>query len=167
MHPLLPGDHEDGGAHPLGARRPHQRGHLPGRELDNDYSVCTVDICPVGALTSREFRFKQRVWFLTSSNSVCQECARGCSVRVDTYKGEILRLVPRDNPQVNGPWMCDYGRLVSERLKDITVLARPKVRQGGKLQAVAWPGSPRSSTRSSGPSTGEEPRTWRSSGRGA
>jgi NADH-quinone oxidoreductase subunit G len=112
---------------------------FPGRELSNDYSVCTVDVCPVGALTSKEFRFKQRVWFLTSSNSVCQECARGCSVRVDTYKGEILRLVPRENPQVNGPWMCDFGRLVSERLKETTVLARPKVRQDGKLAPVAWP----------------------------
>ena len=112
---------------------------FPGRALDNDYSVCTADVCPVGALTSKEFRFKQRVWFLTSANSVCNECSRGCSVRVDTYKGEVMRLVPRDNPQVNGPWMCDYGRLVSERLKEMTVLARPKVRQGANLQAVGWP----------------------------
>ena len=112
---------------------------FPGRELNNDYSVCTVDICPVGALTSREFRFKQRVWFLTSANSVCQDCSRGCSVRVDTYKGEVLRLVPRDNPQVNGPWMCDHGRLVSERLKDMTVVARPKVVQEGKPRPVPWP----------------------------
>ena len=113
---------------------------FPGKQLDNPYSVCTVDVCPVGALTSKEFRFKQRVWFLTSTNSVCQECSRGCSVRVDTYKGEVLRLVPRDNPKVNGPWMCDYGRLVSERMKDLTVLARPKVREGGRLTAVPWPG---------------------------
>jgi NADH-quinone oxidoreductase subunit G len=111
---------------------------FPGRELSNDYSVCTVDICPVGALTSREFRFKQRVWFLTSGNSVCQDCARGCSVRVDTYKGEVLRLVPRDNPQVNGPWMCDYGRLVSERLKEMNVVAQPKVAAGGKPQSLPW-----------------------------
>lgn len=112
---------------------------FPGLDLNNDYSVCTVDVCPVGALTSREFRFKQRVWFLTSANSVCNECSRGCSVRVDTYKGEVLRLVPRDNPHVNGPWMCDYGRLVSERLKQMKVLARPKVKQDGTLRAVGWP----------------------------
>ncbi len=111
---------------------------FPGRKLDNPYSVCTVDVCPVGALTSREFRFKQRVWFLTSANSVCPECSRGCSVRMDTYKGEVMRLVPRDNPKVNGFWMCDYGRLWSERIKDVEPLARPKVALDGKLQALPW-----------------------------
>ena len=127
---------------------------FPGRELDNDYSVCTVDICPVGALTSREFRFKQRVWFLTSGNSVCQECARGCSVRVDTYKGEVLRLVPRDNPQVNGPWMCDYGRLVSERLKEMNVVAQPKVAGGGRRQPLPVDGLRRGARRQAGPLQG-------------
>lgn len=101
---------------------------FPGRKLDNPYSVCTVDICPVGALTSKEFRFKERVWFLTSANSVCPECARGCSVRMDAYKNEILRLVPRENPQVNAFWMCDYGRLLSERLQGSKPAARPLVR---------------------------------------
>lgn len=103
-------------------------GTFPGRKLDNPYSVCTVDICPVGALTSKEFRFKERVWFLTSVHSVCPECARGCSVRMDAYKNEILRLVPRENPQVNGYWMCDHGRLLSERLREQTPAARPLVR---------------------------------------
>lgn len=112
---------------------------FPGRSLDNPYSVCTADVCPVGALTSKEFRFKQRVWFLTSANSVCPECSRGCSVRMDTYKGEVMRLVPRDNPKVNGFWMCDYGRLWSERVKELQTLARPKILLEGKLQAMAWP----------------------------
>ena len=111
---------------------------FPGRELDNPYSVCTVDICPVGALTSREFRFKERVWFLKSVNSVCQECARGCSVRVDAYKGEVLRLVPRDNPQVNGPWMCDYGRLITERMKGLDLAGRPLLRSGSAWQGYEW-----------------------------
>ena len=111
---------------------------FPGRKLDNPYSVCTVDICPVGALTSKEFRFKQRVWFLTAVNSVCHECSRGCSVRMDTYKGEVLRLVPRDNPLVNGPWMCDYGRLWTERVKDLTVAARPRIREGKELLTLTW-----------------------------
>jgi len=101
---------------------------FPGRKLDNPYSVCTVDICPVGALTSKEFRFKERVWFLSSANSVCPECSRGCAVRYDTYKGEVLRLVPRNNPKVNGPWMCDYGRLLSERLRDVETKDRPGLR---------------------------------------
>ncbi len=104
---------------------------FPGRKLDNPYSVCTVDICPVGALTSKEFRFKERVWFLSSASSVCPECARGCSVRFDTYKGEVLRLVPRANPEVNGPWMCDYGRLLSERLAGVPTKDRPGFRTDG------------------------------------
>lgn len=111
---------------------------FPGRKLDNPYSVCTVDICPVGALTSKEFRFKQRVWFLTAVNSVCPECSRGCSVRMDTYKGEVLRLVPRDNPKVNGPWMCDYGRLLSERLKGLALAARPVLKAGGSARSMPW-----------------------------
>jgi len=111
---------------------------FPGRKLENPYSVCTADICPVGALTSKEFRFKERVWFLSSSNSVCPECSRGCSVRYDAYKGEILRLVPRDNPQVNGPWMCDWGRLLTERIRGVERPDRPAVRFGEKLAGYSW-----------------------------
>ena len=111
---------------------------FPGTKLDNPYSGCTVDTCPVGALTSKEFRFKERVWFLTSANSICPECSRGCSVRYDSHKGEILRLVPRDNPQVNGPWMCDHGRLLSERIKGLDRLDRPAFRRGESLEKHTW-----------------------------
>lgn len=113
-------------------------GTFPGRALDNPYSVCTVDICPVGALTSREFRFRERVWFLSSANSVCPECARGCSARYDTYKGEVMRLVPRDNPKVNGYWMCDHGRLLSERLRGLERMDRPALREGDRLRPYPW-----------------------------
>lgn len=106
-----------------------------GRKLDNDYSVCTADICPVGALTYKEFRFKERVWFLQASNSVCPECGRNCSIRVDSYKGEILRIVPRFNPRVNNYFMCDYGRLISERIKDKEVKELPSERIDGELVA--------------------------------
>ena len=99
---------------------------FPGRALDNPYSVCTVDICPVGALTSREFRFKERVWFLSSANSVCPECSRGCSVRFDTYKGEVLRLVPRENPKVNG--------LLDVRLRPPTFRALEVAGPGGQAE---------------------------------
>lgn len=85
-------------------------GVAPGRELDNAYSVNTVDICPVGALTSRDFRFKKRVWMLKSTDSICPGCATGCNVRVDHEAGRIYRLKPRRNAQVNGSWMCDEGR---------------------------------------------------------
>ena len=86
-------------------------GIFPGRELDNDYSGNVVDICPVGALTLKEFRFRKRVWFVRDVPSVCGSCAQGCNVNLGTSANQIWRLTPRENPQVNGWWMCDEGRL--------------------------------------------------------
>lgn len=84
---------------------------FPGRDLDNDYSMCVVDLCPVGALTARDFRFKCRVWLLTSTDSVCTGCSNGCSVHLDHFRNEVQRYRPRYNPRVNDYWMCDEGRL--------------------------------------------------------
>ncbi len=83
----------------------------PGRELDSNYSLNTVDICPVGALTSRDFRFKMRVWFLKETKSFCTSCATGCNTIIGVRENTIYRQTPRDNPDVNDCWMCDYGRL--------------------------------------------------------
>lgn len=83
---------------------------FPGKQLDNPYAVNTVDICPVGALTSRDFRFRTRVWMLSSEESVCPECARGCKIRVDTFENVPRRYKPAHNPKVNDWWMCDAGR---------------------------------------------------------
>ena len=85
-----------------------------GVELNNPYSLNVVDICPVGALTSREFRFRRRVWFLDMRDSVCTGCARGCNVRIDSHANKVERLVPRYNPDVNQWWMCDAGRKILE-----------------------------------------------------
>jgi len=104
----------------------------PGKKLDNDYSGNVVDLCPVGALTDKDFRFKRRVWFLMSKSSVCQGCSRGCNVRIDydlnpfhehkktfmmkthrtaaTAFQRIQRIKPRFNDAVNGHWICDAGR---------------------------------------------------------
>ena len=95
---------------------------FPGKKLDDAYSLCVVDLCPVGALTSRDFRFRKRVWLLQSAPSICPECARGCSVRADFEKGRIYRLVPRVNQEVNRWWMCDEGRLAFHRFEDSRVL---------------------------------------------
>ncbi len=89
-----------------------------GVELNNAYSQSVVDICPVGALTSRQFRFHRRVWFLDMRDSLCTGCGRGCSVRVDSHKNQVERLVPRYNPDVNSYWMCDDGRKSLDGLKD-------------------------------------------------
>ena len=84
---------------------------FPGKSLDNDYSMCVTDICPVGALTARDFRFKCRVWLLTSTESICTGCSQGCNIHLDHFRNEIQRYRPRHNAEVNDYWMCDSGRL--------------------------------------------------------
>lgn len=87
-----------------------------GKKLDNKYSLNTVDICPVGALTSRDFRFRQRVWYLKDAETVCTGCSTGCSVRVYFNKEGFFRVKPVHNDEVNGYWMCDEGRNVYQFL---------------------------------------------------
>jgi len=84
---------------------------FPGIELDNPYAMNVTDICPVGALTTRDFRFKCRVWLLSSTDSICVGCAKGCNVHLEHFQGEVQRYRPRFNPEVNEYWMCDAGRL--------------------------------------------------------
>ena len=89
---------------------------FPGRPLSNRYALNVVDLCPVGAMTSKDFRFKQRAWFLTKSKSVCHGCSKGCNIFIDhnreKYKDDIIyRFRPRPNQQVNGYFMCDEGRM--------------------------------------------------------
>ncbi|MCU0785026.1 MAG: molybdopterin-dependent oxidoreductase [Verrucomicrobia bacterium] len=99
----------------------------PGRPFDNNYTLNTVDICPVGALTSKDFRFQMRVWFLKETKSVCTSCATGCNILISSRAEKIYRYTPRENNAVNGPWMCDHGRLNykwihrEDRLKDVLV----------------------------------------------
>jgi NADH-quinone oxidoreductase subunit G len=95
---------------------------FPGRTLDNAYSVCTADICPVGALTSADFRFKRRVWFLKTASSVCSGCSRGCNIYTDYFESEIQRYRPRYNADVNQWWMCDEGRLTYKEFQTDRVI---------------------------------------------
>src|SRR5256884_4047861 len=85
--------------------------HFPGKPFDNNYTLNTVDICPVGALTSKDFRFQMRVWFLKETKSICTSCASGCNIVIGSREEKIYRYEPRQNGPVNGFWMCDYGRL--------------------------------------------------------
>ena len=100
---------------------------FPGTPFDNNYTLNTVDICPVGALTSKDFRFQMRVWFLKETKSVCTSCGTGCSALLSSREGKIYRYTPRDNDAVNGSWMCDAGRLnykwihLPDRLKEVLV----------------------------------------------
>jgi NADH-quinone oxidoreductase subunit G len=111
----------------------------PGRSLDNNYSLNTVDICPVGALTSTDFRFKMRVWFLKETKSICTSCATGCNTIIGTREDVIYRQTPRENDHVNSCWMCDYGRLNYKYLEAEDRLLEPQIRSNGKLVPADWP----------------------------
>src|SRR5213596_347912 len=111
----------------------------PGRSLDNNYSLNTVDICPVGALTSTDFRFKMRVWFLKETKSICTSCATGCNTIIATREDVIYRQTPRENDHVNSCWMCDYGRLNFKFLEAENRLLQPQIRSEGKLVPTDWP----------------------------
>ncbi len=97
----------------------------PGRELDHKYTLMTEHVCPVGALTSSDFRFKARVWFLKSGQGVCTGCATGCNTHVDydPRYGKVYRLRPRDNADVNKFWMCDDGMMTYTRHDSDRLLA--------------------------------------------
>ena len=110
----------------------------PGKRLENNYSLNTVDICPVGALTSSDFRFKMRVWFLKETKSFCTSCATGCNTIIGTREDVIYRQTPRENNAVNATWMCDYGRLNFDYLKSEQRLLEPKIATGGILAAADW-----------------------------
>jgi NADH-quinone oxidoreductase subunit G len=84
---------------------------FPGIPLDNDYSMNVADICPVGALTTKDFRFKIRVWFLDDVPGICTGCANGCNVHLGVANNKVYRYVPRRNDAVNDTWLCDAGRM--------------------------------------------------------
>ena len=113
-------------------------GVAPGMELANNYSLNTVDICPVGALTSRDFRFQKRVWMLRSTPSICTGCATGCNIRVDHEGGRIYRIKPRRNEEVNGPWMCDGGRMTYKDVHAEDRLSTALARRDGGLEPRGW-----------------------------
>ncbi|MCA1659096.1 MAG: molybdopterin-dependent oxidoreductase, partial [Verrucomicrobiaceae bacterium] len=110
----------------------------PGKRLENNYSLNTVDICPVGALTSSDFRFQMRVWFLKETKSFCTSCATGCNTVIGTREDVIYRQTPRENDAVNSSWMCDYGRLNFEYLQSEKRLLQPEILSGDKLIPADW-----------------------------
>ncbi len=99
----------------------------PGRRLENNYSLNTVDICPVGALTSTDFRFKMRVWFLKPTPSLDPESSVGVNTTVWSREGVIYRITPRRNDAVNDTWMADSGRVWYAAVRSPDRLAGPRV----------------------------------------
>ena len=128
------------------------RGHrseidiFPGAELSNPYSGNVADICPVGALTDRDFRFKCRVWFLGRARSVCPGCSRGCNIEIHFnerfnpryHDQRVHRLKPRYNKDVNSHWICDEGRYSYHSIDAPSRLKIPQMKQGDVFQETSW-----------------------------
>ncbi len=110
---------------------------FPGAALDNPYSMNVADICPVGALTTKDFRFKIRVWFLDDVESICNQCSNGCNIWASRSNNKVYRYVPRRNDAVNETWMCDAGRMSYETIAEgrLTV-PRVEGRAAGYADAV-------------------------------
>ena len=106
--------------------------------FDSHYSGNTTDICPVGALTTRDFRFQARPWELTNVPSVCNHCGVGCNTVLSTRRGEIARIMPRQNETVNEIWICDKGRFGHHFNGSPYRLATPLVRRDGELVETSW-----------------------------
>jgi NADH-quinone oxidoreductase subunit G len=111
---------------------------FPGKRLDNPYSGNVADICPVGALTNKDFRFRARVWYLDHTPSVCATCATGCNIDIHHRRGEIFRFRPRHNADVNQYWMCDEGRLSYRRYQGEGRLLQPVARAGDGWEVRTW-----------------------------
>ncbi|HVN85658.1 MAG TPA: 2Fe-2S iron-sulfur cluster-binding protein [Candidatus Binatia bacterium] len=109
---------------------------FPEKRVDNPYSGNIVDICPVGALTNKDFRFKARVWYLDHTPSICTRCATGCNIDVHHRRGQVFRYRPRENDAVNRYWMCDEGRLSYKQLQGERRLLRAMVRQANQWVAT-------------------------------
>jgi NADH-quinone oxidoreductase subunit G len=108
---------------------------FPGKGFDNNYTLNTVDICPVGALTSQDFRFKMRAWFLKETKSICTSCGTGCNIVIGSRENVVHRYEPRENDGVNACWMCDYGRLNYKWIHREDRLREVKSRKSG---ATTW-----------------------------
>jgi len=123
---------EVAGTHELamGQRSDHELVIMTSKgEFTTPYAMNIIDICPVGALTSRDFRFKSRLWFMDFTPTLCTGCARGCNVTLGARTGRVMRLAPRENQDVNKWWMCDPGRLGYGHVNSPTRLAAPRVKQ--------------------------------------
>jgi NADH-quinone oxidoreductase subunit G len=111
---------------------------FPGKKLDNPYSANVVDVCPVGALTSKDFRFKARVWYLEKTESVCTKCANGCNIDIYHRRGQMYRFRPRSNAEVNQYWMCDEGRLWYKELQKESRIMRPLLSREAGFTETSW-----------------------------
>jgi NADH-quinone oxidoreductase subunit G len=111
---------------------------FPGRPCNNKLAGNVVDLCPVGALCSKDFLYKQRVWWLKEAKSVCPNCSTGCSINVDQNDDRVYRLTPRTNPRAQGHFMCDEGRFGWKYIHAEHRLTFPVRRKNGKVRSHDW-----------------------------
>ena len=111
----------------------------PDRLLDSNYSLNTVDLCPVGALTSTDFRFQMRVWFLKETPSIDVNCGTGTNITIWTRGNTIHRITPRQNDDVNSCWMPDSHRLGFHALDSVARFTEPLAKDGTQHAPLAWP----------------------------
>jgi len=122
-----------------------QRGHeltldtYDDRPMVNHFQGNMADLCPVGAITEKEFRFKRRVWKLSKVNSICLGCSTGCNITIEHNPNEVFRLKPRENQDVNQWWMCDEGRLTYHAMNEKKLrIKKPQISTNGKFESVTW-----------------------------
>ena len=113
---------------------------FPGEPCNNKLAGNVVDLCPVGALCSKDFLYEQRVWWLKSKKSVCQDCSTGCSINVDQNNDEVFRLKPRENQKAQGWYMCDEGRFGWKYIHSTDRLETPEERIDGRVVSREWEG---------------------------
>lgn len=111
---------------------------FPDTTFDSPYSMNVIELCPVGALTSTDFRFKSRVWEMSFNDSICPGCSRGCNMKVGVRDNTVQRLEPKTNMHVNQYWMCDEGRLTQYPFVNENRIQGPMIRRDGKLTAATW-----------------------------
>ena len=113
---------------------------FPGKTLDNELAGNVIDICPVGALLPKDTLHEERVWYMKFTDSVCSLCSTGCNITVgvDPRKGEVSRIRPRINEEVNGHWICDRGRFDYKEVQESTRLKDPIMKSGGDYEIAPW-----------------------------
>ena len=113
-------------------------GTAPGHSFDSIFSGNTVEICPVGALTAASYRFKARPWELRRTPSVCNNCSVGCNARIDTRVDRIMRLMSRNNDEIDDGWLCNRGRWDFNFVNDPQRLRTPLIKRNGSLTPATW-----------------------------
>jgi NADH-quinone oxidoreductase subunit G len=113
-------------------------GKFEGRDMTHPWAANVIDLCPVGALLSKDFLNKARAWELDRTASICPNCTQGCNVMMETRENQIVRMKPRPNENVNAFFMCDWGRLNYRWMNERNRAERPMVRQGASLVATTW-----------------------------